>query len=120
MELAGKQRLGCDARNERLAIIGRRGNNRTVVGNNVERVHEVDVVAARQPLEKWRLHFFLQSIPTHVRDFEVFTGMKTNYLAGKQVESLLRAEFFALGKKQLESETDAQKRFVPPHDVANR
>jgi hypothetical protein len=66
-------------------------------------VHEVDVIAAGDPFEKWRVMLLLDSIPTHVRNLEIFVGAKADHLAGKKLESSLLAELFALGKEQLKT-----------------
>src|SRR5262249_2046157 len=82
--------------------------------------HEIDVIAARNPFEKWRIGLFLEPIPTHVGHLETFTGAKADDFAGKKLEALLLAELFAFGKKQLKTQTYSQKRFLTLDNIANR
>src|SRR5512135_1052785 len=79
MKLTGKQALGGDAGDEGVAVIRGRRNDRAVVRYDVKGVHEVNVIAARQPVEKRRVDFLLDPIPTHVRHFEIFLGVKTDH-----------------------------------------
>ncbi len=69
MELTRKKRIGRDARDEQLSVVGGRSDDRAIVRNDVERVHEINVVAARKPFEKRRCDFFFDPVPAHVRNF---------------------------------------------------
>src|SRR5262249_45672463 len=105
MKLAGKKPGGGNAGDERVTVNGRRSHDGRVVGHDMKRVHEIDVIAARNPFEKWRVGLFLEPIPTDVGHLETFTGAKADDFAGKKLEALLLAKLFAFGKKQLKTQT---------------
>jgi hypothetical protein len=120
VKLTGKEPVGGNAGDEGVTVIRRRRHDRVVLGHDVKRVHEVNVIAATDPFEKWRVILLLEPIPTHVRNLEIFIGAKADHFAGKKVESFLLAELFALGKEQLKSQTNSKKWFLTTHHIANR
>src|SRR5262245_60706578 len=120
MELASEERIGRDARSERSAVIRRRRYDGAVVRNDVEGMNKIDIVAAGDSFQKRRVGFLFDAVPAHVRHFEIFAGAKAHNFSGKEIKPLLPSEFLALGKKQLEAETDAEEGFFLLHDLANR
>src|SRR5574341_786986 len=77
-----------------------------VVGNDIERMDEIDIIAVRNAFQKRRVFPLLDSVPAHVRHFQIFASMEANYFAGKKIEPFLLAKFLAFGKKQLEAKAD--------------
>ncbi len=53
------------------------------IGYDIIGVDEVDKIPGWDPLQKGRLFLFFDAVPSHMRDFVLFAGAKTNHLARK-------------------------------------
>src|SRR5574341_392220 len=106
VKLASKEPVGRDTRREGTTIIRDRRDHGRVVGNDIERMDEIDIIAVRNAFQKRRVFPLLDSVPAHVRHFQIFASMDANYFAGKKIEPFLLAKFLAFGKKQLEAKAD--------------
>src|SRR4029077_1234995 len=111
MELAGKKMIRRNTGDKVASIVGRRRHNRSVCWNNIKGMHKVNVDAVRDAFEERRLAFFLDAVPTHVRNLEAIVQVKADDFPGEEIETLLSTELLALREQQLEPEAYSQERF---------
>src|SRR5262249_26336877 len=109
MELAREETVGGNARSERGPVVRSRCDNRAVVRSDVEGMDEINVIAARDTVEKRRVAPFVDAVPAHMRYFKIFPRAKPENASRKKIEAFLRAELFAFRKQKLKAQANAEK-----------
>ncbi len=107
VKLAGKAGVGGDAGDEGGSLGCGGCNERFLLGVHIVRVDEVHIIPVGDPFQEGRVFFFLDNIPSHVRDIESVLWTESHNSPRKDIQTFLATELFALAEEELKTKTDA-------------